>query len=71
MAEDEGRRRPLKAKEKRLDGDVINCCDDPPPTCPRRYCSIAFRSFERDIGAPEPVKKKKKPTGGNHAKRLQ
>jgi hypothetical protein len=61
----------VKTVKKRLDGDVIDCCDVPPPTCPRRYCSLAFRSFERNIGTQEPVKKaKKKPTGGNHDKRV-
>jgi len=50
----------LKTPKKRLDGDLIDCCDDPPPTCPRRYCSLAFRSFERAIAPEEPVKKSKK-----------
>jgi hypothetical protein len=48
----------MKPVKRRLEGDVIDCCDVPPPTCPRRYCSLAFRSFERAIGPSEPAKKK-------------
>ena len=35
-----------------LKGDVA-CCDVPPHTCPRRYCSLAFRSFAEAIGKLE------------------
>lgn len=35
-----------------LEGDVV-CCDIPPHTCPRRYCSLAFRSFAENIGKLE------------------
>jgi hypothetical protein len=47
-----------KRPERMISGDIV-CCEEPPPSCPRRYCSIAFRSFERSIGTPEPVKKKR------------
>jgi hypothetical protein len=40
-----------------LSGDIV-CCKDPPATCPRRYCSLAFRSFEKNMGVPELEKKK-------------
>jgi hypothetical protein len=52
----------MKPVKRRLEGDVIDCCDEPPPTCPRRYCSLAFRSFMREM-TPEPVKKARKVKG--------
>jgi hypothetical protein len=55
----------MKTEERHIDGDIA-CCAVPPRTCPRRYCSIAMRELEKDMGLPEPVKKKKKkPTGAN------
>ena len=46
----------MKEKPRATEID-IECCDTPPATCPRRYCSLAFRSLE---GASEIDTKKSK-----------
>ena len=43
------------------DGDCrIVCPDGPPLSCPMKSCFRKFDMFSKEIGKPEPKKKKKK-----------